>query len=49
MLYLGTENTFGLSVLCSAGGGGELGEGDGECLGKIGAVLSFPRILKTHF
>lgn len=42
VLYLGTENTLGLSVLYSALG--EMGEG---VAGKIGAVLSFMSILKT--
>lgn len=40
VLYLGTENASGLSVLYSA---------VGEWLGKIWAVLSFTRILKTLF
>lgn len=41
VLYLGTENTFALSVPYSAVGG--------QWLGKIRAVLSFMRILRTPF
>lgn len=41
VLYLGTENTFELSVLCSAGGGG-VGRGGRGVSGEDRSCAFFP-------